>query len=89
MGNHDEHNDRICCLYLHSSSWYFPYQKRYQKTLKPMEQHIHIFVDCPQTVAPCDVERTFKSISAVEMFRTFPKLKKLYPGCGVLWSMGM
>ena len=54
-----------------------------------MEQHIHIFVDCPQTVAPCDVERTFKSISAVEMFRTFPKLKKLYPGCGVLWSMGM
>ena len=53
-----------------------------------MEQHIHIFVDCPQTVAPCDVERTFKSISAVEMFRAFPSLKKFYSRCGVLWSRG-
>ena len=37
------------------------------KALEVMSDHVHIFVDCPQTVAPCDVVRTLKSISAVEM----------------------
>ena len=58
------------------------------KALEVMSDHIHIFVDCPQTVAPCDVVRTLKSISAVEMFRAFPKLKRFYSRCGVLWSRG-
>ena len=59
-----------------------------EKALEVMSDHVHIFVDCPQTVAPCDVVRTLKSISAVEMFRAFPKLKKFYSICGVLWSRG-
>ena len=50
------------------------------KALEVMSDHVHIFVDCPQTVAPCDVVRTLKSISAVEMFRAFPKLKRLVQG---------
>ena len=58
------------------------------KALEVMSDHVHIFVDCPQTVAPCDVVRTLKSISAVEMFRAFPKLKRFYSRCGVLWSRG-
>lgn len=58
------------------------------KALEVMGDHIHIFVDCPQTVAPCDVVRTLKSISAVELFRAFPKLKRFYSRCGVLWSRG-
>ena len=58
------------------------------KALEVMSDHIHIFVDCLQTVAPCDVVRTLKSISAVEMFKAFPKLKKFYSRCGVLWSRG-
>ena len=53
-----------------------------------MPDHIHIFVDCPQTVAPCDIVRTLKSISAVEMFKKYPKLKEFYARCGVLWSRG-
>ena len=28
------------------------------KALKVMPDHIHIFIDCPQTVAPCDIVRT-------------------------------
>ena len=37
-----------------------------------MPDHIHIFIDVPQTVAPCDVARTLKSISAIELFKAYP-----------------
>lgn len=58
------------------------------KALEVMPDHIHIFVDCPQTVAPCDIARTLKSISAIQMFRAFPSLKRFYARYGVLWSSG-
>ena len=58
------------------------------KALEVMPDHIHIFVDCPQTVASCDIARTLKSISAIQMFRAFPSLKRFYARCGVLWSSG-
>ena len=58
------------------------------KALEVMPDHIHIFVDCPQTVAPCDIVRTLKSISAIEMFKAYPQLKQFYSRCGVLWSRG-
>ena len=48
------------------------------KALEVMPDHIHIFVDCPQTVAPCDIARTLKSISAVELFKIYPQLKQFY-----------
>ena len=58
------------------------------KALEVMPDHIHIFVDCPPTVAPCDVVRTLKSLSAIELFKIYPQLKKFYSKCGVLWSRG-
>lgn len=58
------------------------------KALEVMSDHIHIFVDCPQTVAPCDVVRTLKGLSAIELFKVYPQLKKFYSKCGVLWSRG-
>lgn len=58
------------------------------KALEVMPDHIHIFVDAPQTVVPCDIVRTLKSISAIEMFKEFPQLKRFYSRCGVLWSRG-
>ena len=60
----------------------------YVKALEVMPDHIHIFVDVPQTVAPYDVVRTLKSISAIELFKVYPKLKQFYVRCGVLWSRG-
>ena len=36
------------------------------KALEVMPDHIHIFVDVPQTVAPFDVARTLKSISSLK-----------------------
>lgn len=58
------------------------------KALEVMPDHIHIFVDCPQTVAPCDIARTLKSISAIELFRVHPRLKRIYAKAGSLWSSG-
>ena len=58
------------------------------KALEVMPNHIYIFLDVPQTVAPCDVVRTLKSISAIELFKAFPQLKLFYARCGVLWSRG-
>lgn len=65
--------------------------KKYHYTIKAIEvmpDHIHIFIDCPQTVAPCDVVRTLKSISAIQLFKIYPKLKNFYARCGKLWSNG-
>ena len=36
------------------------------KTLEVMPDHVYIFLDVPQTVAPCDVVRTLKSKSTIE-----------------------
>ena len=45
------------------------------ETLEVMPDHIHIFVDVPQTVAPYDVARTLKSISAIELLKRIRSLK--------------
>ena len=63
----------------------------YHYTIRAMEampDHIHLFIDCPQTVAPCDVVRTLKSISAIRLFEAYPSLKRFYQRCGALWSAG-
>ena len=58
------------------------------KALEVMPDHVHIFVATPHTVAPSDVIRTLKSISAIKMFREFSELKKFYARCGQLWGRG-
>ena len=40
-----------------------------------MSDHIHIFIDVPQTVVPYDVARTLKSISAIKLFKVYYSLK--------------
>ena len=53
-----------------------------------MPDHVYILIDVSQTVAPCDVVRTLKSISVIELFKAFLQLKQFYARCGVLWSRG-
>ncbi len=48
--------------------------QRYEYEILEMEvmpDHIHLFVGAKPTVAPMDIVRTFKSISAIELFRHF------------------
>ena len=58
------------------------------KAIEVMPDHIHLFVDIPQTVAPCDAVRTLKSISAIRMLKDDACLRRFYAKCGVLWSAG-
>ena len=53
-----------------------------------MPDHVHLYVQCDHTVAPVQLVRTFKSISAVHIFHKFPDLKgNKFWGSG-LWSKG-
>ena len=56
--------------------------------LEVMPDYIHIFVDVQHTVAPCDVARILKSISAIEILKAFPRFKRVYTKCGTLWTKG-
>lgn len=56
--------------------------------MEAMPDHIHIFVGAKPTVAPIDIVRVFKSITAIELFKKYPKLKSFYGRCDSLWSVG-
>lgn len=58
------------------------------KAIEIMDDHIHLFIAAPHTVAPSDIVKTLKSISAIELFKTYPSLKSFYQKCGQLWSSG-
>lgn len=56
--------------------------------IEVMSDHVHIFVQADHLTAPVEIAKTLKSISAVHIFKTFPKLKgKKFWGSG-LWSRG-
>ena len=53
-----------------------------------MSDHIHLFISALPTVAPVDIVRKLKSISANHIFKTFPNLKKTKFWNSGLWSRG-
>jgi len=56
--------------------------------MEVMSDHVHLFVGSKPSVAPSDIVRTLKSISAIEIFKKFNALKNYYSRCGSLWSAG-
>ncbi|MDF0728066.1 IS200/IS605 family transposase [Cytobacillus sp. S13-E01] len=58
------------------------------KEIEIMPDHIHLFILTKPIIAPTDVVRILKSISARELFKNFPKLKEFYNRSGSLWSKG-
>ena len=56
--------------------------------LEIMPDRIHLFLSAPTQIAPTEILKTPKSISAVKIFHAFPNLKKQkFWGSG-LWSDG-
>jgi putative transposase len=49
--------------------------------------HVHFFVGAPPEVAPAVIARTVKSITAKEIFKNFPEVKKQLWG-GEFWKNG-
>ncbi len=56
--------------------------------MEVMPDHVHLFISCKPTISPTDIVRILKSITARRLFEEFPKLRKFYSKCGVLWSKG-
>jgi len=64
---------------------------RYDYEIIQMEvtpDHVHLFIGAKPTVAPIDIVRTLKSITTIELFKEYPKLKSFYGRRGSLWSVG-
>jgi putative transposase len=45
-------------------------------TMEVMEDHVHVFVEAPPRYSPSRIVQIMKSISAREIFKKHPKLKK-------------
>lgn len=56
--------------------------------MEVMPDHIHLFISAKPIAAPVDIVRTIKSITAIEIFKKYPRLKQFYSKCGSLWSKG-
>lgn len=58
------------------------------QSIEVMPDHVHLFIQVVPLVAPVDIVRTIKSITAVQLFTIFPDLKgRKFWGSG-LWSSG-
>ena len=56
--------------------------------METMPDHLHIFLSAPPTVAPAEIVKTLKSITANTVFKTIPGIKKRYFWGSGLWSRG-
>lgn len=56
-------------------------------TMEVVEDHIHIFLEAPPRLSPARIVQILKSISAREVFRQFPHLRRQLWG-GEFWSDG-
>ena len=56
-------------------------------TMEVMEDHVHVFVEAPPRYAPAEVVQIMKSVSAREVFKKFPKMRKTM-WSGRIWGDG-
>jgi putative transposase len=56
-------------------------------TMEVLEDHVHIFIEVPPRYSPAQVTQIMKSVSARELFKKFPKLRKQL-WAGEFWSEG-
>jgi putative transposase len=56
-------------------------------TMEVMEDHVHVFIEAPPRYSPAEIVQIMKSISAREIFKKFPKLRKSL-WAGELWNDG-
>jgi putative transposase len=56
-------------------------------TVEIMEDHVHILIEAPPSCSPSNLVQVLKSISARELFKKFPKVKKMM-WSGKIWNEG-
>ena len=55
--------------------------------MEVMADHVHIFIEAPPSYSPSEIAQIIKSISAREVFKRFPKMRKLM-WSGKIWNEG-
>ena len=56
-------------------------------TMEVMADHVHVFIEVPPRYSPSQTVQILKSISARQVFKRFPKLRKQL-WAGELWNDG-
>jgi REP-associated tyrosine transposase len=56
-------------------------------TMEVMSDHVHIFIETPPSYAPAKVVQIMKSISAKELYKRYPELRKKM-WSGAIWGEG-
>ena len=56
-------------------------------TMEVMEDYVHVFVEAPPGYSPAQLVQVFKSISAREVYKKFPKMRREM-WSGKIWSDG-
>jgi len=56
-------------------------------TMEVMADHVHLFIEAPPGYAPARVVQIMKSISAKELYKKFPELRKKM-WSGAIWGEG-
>jgi putative transposase len=54
-------------------------------SLNVQEDHVHLFIGAPPAIAPSQIANTLKGITARQVFKQFPEVKKQLWG-GAFWS---
>jgi putative transposase len=52
-----------------------------------MDDHVHILIEAPPSYSPSELVQVLKSISARELFKKFPKMRKMM-WSGKIWNEG-
>ena len=52
-----------------------------------MDDHVHLLVETPPSYSPSEIVQIMKSISAKELFKKFPKMRRLM-WSGKIWNEG-
>jgi putative transposase len=56
-------------------------------TMEVMVDHVHLFIEAPPAYAPARVVQIMKSISAKELYKKYPEIRKKM-WSGVIWGEG-
>jgi len=56
-------------------------------TIEIMEDHVHVLIEAPPAYSPSHVVQVMKSVSARELYKKFPKMKRQM-WCGKIWNEG-
>ncbi len=56
-------------------------------TMEVMSDHVHVFIEAPPSYAPARVVQIMKSISAKELYKRYPELRKKM-WSGAIWEEG-